>query len=450
MSWPKRLSLVLSAFWLLYVVIDVLDTHDYFTERAVEEILTRGVVPLLLLWGIWWVVNGFRHQRRSGRHTRKTSGDVQLEAEAQESISPEQAVEYQPVPYRQELRGYAKKSPGLAVVLCLLFGPFGLFYLGWRHALAGNVAYLAYVILAYLLGLAFPVWMGYVLLAATAYWAYTLCISRNAALETEDVEQFALTRTFPGVLLWAFNVFMTLGIVHAVAVGIYGSVRIIQEGEMLKGLLLLFIGTPILAGTAAFVLGQLVYGVQSLVMSTAEGLQGRSAHIKAGWIAAIVVFLLVGGIGLAYVKASKTRGESSPGKVTTDAIQIVDFSGTWLIECRIDETNYQRFQGLKVTYTIEMQQEGNHVSGNGYKIRENNEPIQSESARVPIYFEGQIKDGELVVTYTLQGSQRTTEGVFRWRMAEDTYEGSSYIVGTFTSPSATSSGMSWGVRTSGS
>lgn len=53
MSWKRRLSILLSVLWLLLASALALDSYN-----SQGLILILGILPLVLLWGIWWVITG--------------------------------------------------------------------------------------------------------------------------------------------------------------------------------------------------------------------------------------------------------------------------------------------------------------------------------------------------------------------------------------------------------
>lgn len=57
MSGKKRLSIFLSILWLILAAVIGVAGDEFFGVT-----LTLGVLPLILVWGVWWVANGFLDQ----------------------------------------------------------------------------------------------------------------------------------------------------------------------------------------------------------------------------------------------------------------------------------------------------------------------------------------------------------------------------------------------------
>jgi len=53
MSGKKRLAIFLSILWFVVSLM-----FGIVTDKAIF-ILVLGVFPLLLIWGVWWVIQGF-------------------------------------------------------------------------------------------------------------------------------------------------------------------------------------------------------------------------------------------------------------------------------------------------------------------------------------------------------------------------------------------------------
>ncbi len=49
-----RIAIVLSVIWVLLVFASTLGHWDYF--------IVAGIIPLVLLWGIWWAVKAKKKQ----------------------------------------------------------------------------------------------------------------------------------------------------------------------------------------------------------------------------------------------------------------------------------------------------------------------------------------------------------------------------------------------------
>ena len=112
-----------------------------------------------------------------------------------------------------------------------------------------------------------------------------------------------------------------------------------------------------------------------------------------------------------------------------------DVSGQWELTNRVVSTDYDGFRGLNLGYRITLQQNGSRITGSGVKVTENGSPA---SARTPISISGRIEGSSVVLTFTEQGSTRTSNGTFRWQLSPD---GTS-LRGSFWSDAANTNGPS--------
>jgi serine/threonine protein kinase len=112
-----------------------------------------------------------------------------------------------------------------------------------------------------------------------------------------------------------------------------------------------------------------------------------------------------------------------------------DVSGEWNLTNRVVSTDYEGFRGLNLGYRITLQQNGSRITGSGVKVTENG---AATAARTPITISGRIEGSSLVLTFTEQGSTRTSSGTFRWQLSPD---GAS-LRGSFWSDAANTNGPS--------
>lgn len=61
MSGPRRLAVFLSLLWVGYVTLNSMRRDDTFD---LERFLMAGIFPVAFLWGVSWVVAGFRGSKR--------------------------------------------------------------------------------------------------------------------------------------------------------------------------------------------------------------------------------------------------------------------------------------------------------------------------------------------------------------------------------------------------
>jgi penicillin-binding protein 1A len=119
-----------------------------------------------------------------------------------------------------------------------------------------------------------------------------------------------------------------------------------------------------------------------------------------------------------------------------------DLSGWWEITNQIESTSYPAYQGLRLTYRVHFEQEGDHLVGKGNKSRENGRPVPA-SAQTPITLSGTLIGRTARILFTERGLRRSTEGSFRFKLAGT----GETLVGSFASGAADTSGPALALRT---
>ncbi len=114
-----------------------------------------------------------------------------------------------------------------------------------------------------------------------------------------------------------------------------------------------------------------------------------------------------------------------------------DLSGWWELTNTIAATNYAAYRGLRLTYRLQLEQDGNHLTGRGQKWAEEGAPV-SAAARSPISVTGRIEGNKVVLQFTEQGAKRSTTGSFAWTLVPN----GNALRGTFWSTAADTSGSS--------
>ncbi len=118
-----------------------------------------------------------------------------------------------------------------------------------------------------------------------------------------------------------------------------------------------------------------------------------------------------------------------------------DLSGWWEMTNRIEETNYAQYKGLRLGYRVQLEQEGNRLTGRGQKWTEDGRTIGA-SGRSPITVTGTIEGRKVTLNFTEQGAKRSTNGGFSWTLSADRTE----LRGSFWSTAAATKGRSTAVR----
>jgi hypothetical protein len=112
-----------------------------------------------------------------------------------------------------------------------------------------------------------------------------------------------------------------------------------------------------------------------------------------------------------------------------------DLSGWWEVTNTIQSTSYPAYRGLRLTYRVQLEQDGNRITGRGQKWAEDGGPV-SAAGRSPIRIVGRIAGRQVILEFTERGARRETRGSFSWIVSPDALHGS------FTSSAAATSGGS--------
>jgi hypothetical protein len=86
-------------------------------------------------------------------------------------------------------------------------------------------------------------------------------------------------------------------------------------------------------------------------------------------------------------------------------------AGEWSLATQVESSSVPRFSGLRLGYEIELQQNGNRVSGMGRKVSENGTALTSQR-QTPITVEGTIEDNRLRLDFVERGTRRASSGRF--------------------------------------
>ena len=160
-----------------------------------------------------------------------------------------------------------KRKPVLAGIFGLVFGPLGYFYLGWRFAVIAMLLVLVFV--GVLMVVDFDPagmpgvrdWIRYPMLLAFAWRAYKLCTVRNALIEAQDAKA-AKPASFPVVAMSMAEFLVELAVIYAIALGLFGSYLLFSRGSIVMGLLILLLGTPVMAWLGSLLFGFISMGLQ--------------------------------------------------------------------------------------------------------------------------------------------------------------------------------------------
>ncbi|MEO5740246.1 MAG: hypothetical protein ABIS29_06600, partial [Vicinamibacterales bacterium] len=88
-----------------------------------------------------------------------------------------------------------------------------------------------------------------------------------------------------------------------------------------------------------------------------------------------------------------------------------DVTGSWTLATHVETSSYSRFAGLKLGYEMQLEQEGDRVTGTGRKVMENGEGIVPR-AQTPVTVSGKIDGDRLTLNFVERGVRRPTQGKF--------------------------------------
>lgn len=140
----------------------------------------------------------------------------------------------------------------------------------------------------------------------------------------------------------------------------------------------------------------------------------------------------------AATRTPRTRDEDREASGDEPKAAGSDLSGWWELTNTIASTNYAAYRGLRLTYRLQLEQDGARLTGRGQKWAEEGAPV-SAAARSPISVTGRIEGNRVVLQFTERGAKRSTTGSFSWTLAPNN---SNALRGTFWSTAADTSGSS--------
>jgi hypothetical protein len=111
-----------------------------------------------------------------------------------------------------------------------------------------------------------------------------------------------------------------------------------------------------------------------------------------------------------------------------------EVTGTWRLATQVESSSYGSYSGLLLGYELELEQDGDRVTGTGRKIIENGREIDSRG-QTPITVTGVVDGDELTLSFIERGARRSTQGTFKLMRAND-----GMLRGRFTSNAAKSAG----------
>ncbi len=136
-------------------------------------------------------------------------------------------------------------------------------------------------------------------------------------------------------------------------------------------------------------------------------------------------------------RQAQARSEPDEIDVSVESPAEDDLSGWWELTNTIQSTNYEQYRGLRLGYRLQLEQDGDRLTGRGQKWTEDGRPIPP-GARSPISVTGRIEGGRVTLQFTERGARRSAAGGFSWQLSQDR----AALRGNFWSDAANASGSS--------
>jgi hypothetical protein len=111
-----------------------------------------------------------------------------------------------------------------------------------------------------------------------------------------------------------------------------------------------------------------------------------------------------------------------------------ELAGVWTIATRVESSSVKTFEGLRLGYYVDLQQNGNTITGTGRKVSENGLTLRRAS-QTPIALRGTVDGDALVLSFSEGGRRRRSSGKFILTRAAD-----DVLQGRFSSDAAQSTG----------
>jgi hypothetical protein len=118
-------------------------------------------------------------------------------------------------------------------------------------------------------------------------------------------------------------------------------------------------------------------------------------------------------------------------------------TGFWTLDTRVETSSVRDFEGLQLGYRLELQLEGNRITGRGIKTVENGKAIAA-AGQTPITLVGRMDRNRLTLSFIESGTRRESTGKMILELHED-----GVLRGRFSSDAARSTGTVEGRRPEG-
>lgn len=131
------------------------------------------------------------------------------------------------------------------------------------------------------------------------------------------------------------------------------------------------------------------------------------------------------------VKNGSDRSARAPVAL---GVALSDLQGVWSMTTSVESATYPAYVGLRLGYVLELIQQGDRLTGTGQKVAENGRRL-SGAARTPITVSGSVSGDRLILSFTEQGTRRSSDGKLVLHREDD-----EVLRGRFSSDAAQSGG----------
>jgi hypothetical protein len=158
------------------------------------------------------------------------------------------------------------KKPVICAFLCFIFSSFGFLYLGGWFFLFSIIALsIKIFITIFLIDLKLPDWFLWIQSIAMAWHGYVICKARNEMIQ-EGITNKKIVNS-PGIALGGtLHLLMLLLLIHYGAGALYHAILLIIGGQILNGLLIIFIGLPVISFIMRIILAIVVNPITELLV----------------------------------------------------------------------------------------------------------------------------------------------------------------------------------------
>ena len=135
-------------------------------------------------------------------------------------------------------------------------------------------------------------------------------------------------------------------------------------------------------------------------------------------------------------RRSAARPSANPAPITeadSGTATDVELTGSWRLATQVQSSSVARYAGLLLGYELQLEQEGDRVTGVGRKVIENGSGIDSRG-QTPIAVNGVVEGDRLTLNFVEGGAQRSSQGTFTLT------RNGGLLRGRFTSDAARSAG----------